>query len=75
LLDARQQVQAFLAAGLQREVHVLQDQVDRRRGQQRERLARAVGADGVEAGLLEQQGQRDLDRAVVVDDQDAPLAM
>jgi hypothetical protein len=43
-LDAGQQVQAFLAAGLQREVHVLQDQVDRLARQQRQRLLRPVGA-------------------------------
>jgi hypothetical protein len=40
-----------------------------------QRLARAVRARGVEAGLLEQQGQRDLDGVVVVDDQYAPPAL
>jgi hypothetical protein len=64
--DIGQQLQAFLAAGLQREVHVLQHQVDRARAAG-QRLLRVVGAHRVVARLLEQQGQRHLHRAVVID--------
>ena len=66
-----QQGQAFFAAGLQREVHILQHQVDRLARQQLKGFSRAGGAQRLETGLLEQQGQRDQHRAVVVDDEDA----
>lgn len=72
--DLRQQFQSFFAAGLRRKVHVLQDQVHAVARQDVEGLAGAGGAQRFESGLLEQQGQRDQDRAIVVDDEDARRA-
>ncbi len=69
-LDARQQVQPFLAGRAAAEVHVLHHQLARVRVEPGQRLGRRRRRVAGVAGLLQQQRQRRGDRRVVVDDED-----